>query len=477
MLRGKFMKKVISVILTLITAVSLLTIPTSAKSTVEQSTVATADILHRYIGADFKECTNTHFSAKKVGDWMCIYAKVAPLGKNDKETLDAAPSVLYSVSGYCGKEENIVIPSEINGEKVTRIVGFKAENTYKSVTVPKYVKEIFGVKDAGDGFGAYYYLSMFENDADVEEIKVNKENKNFTSGDGVLYTKDYKTLMYYPPKKKNKSFTLKANIKELPYIIFAKNKYLEKLSVSKNNSKFSSQNGVLYNKTKTELLFYPVGKKDGTFTIPSSVKTVSDYSFYAKEFDFAYGMNDNKYLKKLIVSENVKSFRSSVNENVKIYYKNLKLDAESISDTDINRDGPNETTHEIIPRVKTIYCFKDSKIHKAYKKWAPSTEIKFLSKPTKPGKALVKTVTFSNKKKAVKLTMKKQNCYGFKVYRYSSKTKSYNYIGYTHSSVYYDKTAKPGKTYSYKVRAYNKKNLIKTNGTFSKTCKIKVSHK
>lgn len=51
---------------------------------------------------------------------------------------------------------------------------------------------------------------------------------------------------------------------------------LENIYISKNNLSYSSLNGVLYNKEKTELIVYPEGKKDVKFIIPDSVKAIRD---------------------------------------------------------------------------------------------------------------------------------------------------------------------------------------------------------
>jgi hypothetical protein len=48
--------------------------------------------------------------------------------------------------------------------------------------------------------------------------------------------------------------------------------------VDESNTIYSSQDGVLYNKTKTVLIEYPGGKSGG-FTIPSSVTSIGDWAF------------------------------------------------------------------------------------------------------------------------------------------------------------------------------------------------------
>jgi len=51
------------------------------------------------------------------------------------------------------------------------------------------------------------------------------------------------------------------------------------INVDANNSTYSSQDGVLYNKTKTSLIWYPQGKTNTTFTIPDSVTSLENGAF------------------------------------------------------------------------------------------------------------------------------------------------------------------------------------------------------
>jgi hypothetical protein len=50
------------------------------------------------------------------------------------------------------------------------------------------------------------------------------------------------------------------------------------ITVDPSNPKLSSQNGVLYNKNKTEIIFCPI-TKTGSFTIPSTVKNIRENAF------------------------------------------------------------------------------------------------------------------------------------------------------------------------------------------------------
>jgi hypothetical protein len=54
---------------------------------------------------------------------------------------------------------------------------------------------------------------------------------------------------------------------------------LTEIIVDPANTAYSSQNGVLYNKAKTKLIQYPVGKTGVSFTIPNSVTVIGDSAF------------------------------------------------------------------------------------------------------------------------------------------------------------------------------------------------------
>ncbi len=54
---------------------------------------------------------------------------------------------------------------------------------------------------------------------------------------------------------------------------------LSEIIISDSNTKFSSENGVLFNKDKTKLIFYPPNKSDTSYVIPSTVKELSENAF------------------------------------------------------------------------------------------------------------------------------------------------------------------------------------------------------
>ena len=73
--------------------------------------------------------------------------------------------------------------------------------------------------------------------------------------------------------------TLPASLTSLGNGAFDNCAGLTSLNVAAGNSKFSSENGVLYDIDKTELLLYPMAKSDTNFTVPDSVTHIASYAF------------------------------------------------------------------------------------------------------------------------------------------------------------------------------------------------------
>lgn len=75
-----------------------------------------------------------------------------------------------------------------------------------------------------------------------------------------------------------KSVTIGDSLKNIYYNAFSGCKDLESFYVSEGNNNFSSLDGVLFNKDKSLLIRYPLGKK-GDYTIPDFVTSVGESAF------------------------------------------------------------------------------------------------------------------------------------------------------------------------------------------------------
>ena len=127
-----------------------------------------------------------------------------------------------------------------------------------------------------------------------------ENSKHFAVDNGVLYTKDMKALVCYPVAKegayvmpetvevikdgaffgsaKLSGITLSKKLSEIENGALSDIISLKKIECAEDNSFFTSNGGVLYNKNKTSLIVCPTGSV-GVFNIPAGVKTVGSYAF------------------------------------------------------------------------------------------------------------------------------------------------------------------------------------------------------
>ncbi len=81
------------------------------------------------------------------------------------------------------------------------------------------------------------------------------------------------------------SVTIPKTITRISLTSFTSRSGLENIIVSEDNPNFSSENGILFNKEKTEIIYYPRGKTDKSYTIPSTVDIIGRSSFEMSELE------------------------------------------------------------------------------------------------------------------------------------------------------------------------------------------------
>ena len=118
------------------------------------------------------------------------------------------------ITNYKGNDENVVIPEEINGVKVTEIIsGFK-NKTLVSITIPASIKySLFTINIACTNFEKYI---------------VDANNTVYEAIDGVLIEKVGR-LMSYPCGKKDKTYKVPDKVISVNMRAFDNNPYLEEI--------------------------------------------------------------------------------------------------------------------------------------------------------------------------------------------------------------------------------------------------------
>ena len=194
---------------------------------------------------------------------------------------------------------NIVIPDGVTTIKEN---AFYLWSNLKNVSIPTSVKSIG--RDAFDfsvcsKVNNGYYISNCLIGAD------NEINGNFTIKDGTRLVADSALRGI----ENLESITIPASVEiigDCALLNFSIDGKLKSITVSKANKNFSSENGVLFNKNKTELIYYPFGKEDTIYTVPSTVTKLAKVSF-----------NDCK-LSKLNLPDNLKYIDESAFQGISL---------------------------------------------------------------------------------------------------------------------------------------------------------------
>ena len=137
----------------------------------------------------------------------------------------------------------------------------------------------------------------------VNEIKLAEGNTAYKMIDDAIYTKDGKTLIYYPQRKNAESFSVPEGTVRIGDQVFWNNNFLKKLNipvsveeigsdilasvpleeitVAPGNTSFKVENGVLLTMDGKRLVLYPPEKKDASYNVPSSVEMIEVSAFSA----------------------------------------------------------------------------------------------------------------------------------------------------------------------------------------------------
>lgn len=247
-----------------------------------------------------------------------------------------------TITKYNGHAANVTIPSIIYGNKVTRIrySSFKENNNLMSVTIPNTVKEIGdsafadcyslstvtfsnSLKSIGDGAFKKTNLKKVTIPNSVTEIGVyafsgcenlssltlsNKLDRideycfeNCTSLTSVTLPNSVTEIGGYVFDRCSslKTASIGSGLKYCytqgdSRFIFSDCIALESITVSSSNNNYSSANGIMYDKKKTEILVYPQGKKDTSYTVPSTINNL-----------YRMSTNNNPYLKTITIPSSV----------------------------------------------------------------------------------------------------------------------------------------------------------------------------
>ncbi len=215
------------------------------------------------------------------------------------------------ITGFTGTADIAAIPADVAGIPVTSIGDISCDGSIGTLVIPSSVTVIS--------------RNAFDNITGLSAIQVDGDNTKYAAENGVLYNKDMTKLLVYPYAKADTAFTVPDSVTEITSEAFGSNTHLceltigngitsvtaselglgrkvavitlsasvtevdltsgkygnqfQNIHVSEENTVFSSENGVLFNKDKTELLLFPGKIETPSYAVLDSVKTIAPAAF------------------------------------------------------------------------------------------------------------------------------------------------------------------------------------------------------
>lgn len=209
-------------------------------------------------------------------------------------------STITGLSEDAYKSEEIEIPSNISGVEITSIGkgAFKDCDRIKKITLPETIKNIGdsafygcsglttinlprGIESIGEE--AFYncnQLTSINLPAGIDKIaaKTFKECRGLKE---IVFPSNILIIESESFYKCNGlvEINIPSTIKNIAIDAFSCCKNIEKFIVDANNINYSSFDGNLYDKNRSKLIWYSLGKKSSSYTIPEGVISIGQHAF------------------------------------------------------------------------------------------------------------------------------------------------------------------------------------------------------
>ena len=207
------------------------------------------------------------------------------------------------VTRYVGTDSYAIIPEEIDGKPVTKVNEFCFYNeddyngrnyTVKSIFISKNIRDFSNTlnNDEWRCLNRILYL---------ESINVDESNSVYSSDAGILFSKDFTSLIYYPICKTGEEYIVPEYVKEIGESAFSEVRDLHSL---KFNSFFEKMGDAAIFSGNIEEAEYPVYPKPSSRIILFSFCTeltkvyVSKDVKWMNEYDFMQSPNVTLYVYK-----------------------------------------------------------------------------------------------------------------------------------------------------------------------------------
>ncbi len=156
----------------------------------------------------------------------------------------------------------------------------------------------------------------------LQAVNVSKENTVYASKDGVLFTKDMKSIIIYPAAKTDEAFVIPKETDSLNLKDTFGNKYLKELEVEAGNTAYAAEAGLLYNKDKTTLLYVPAAQEKVEILVNASIDEMAFVN--ADKSKITIYAETNSPAHQYAVANNIAFVSTSECKHTKTEVKNAK---------------------------------------------------------------------------------------------------------------------------------------------------------
>ena len=214
-------------------------------------------------------------------------------------------SISVSKNNACYSSENGVL---FDKDK-RKLLYYPAGNTQKEYTIPDNVESLTSSWQNCSALTkvfipesvSYIDGDTFKECLNLTAIEVAENNPNYFSENGVLFQKIYQNnsdwiesaestsseysvqLMRYPVGNSRTEYTIPENVSYITSGAFAGCVHLKNIYVSENNTRYLSENGVLFSKDHEDYINleqYPAGKTETEYIVPDNViNIIPEYAF------------------------------------------------------------------------------------------------------------------------------------------------------------------------------------------------------
>lgn len=251
--------------------------------------------------------SNGEYKYYELENGIAIYGVDGVIEKKDytiPDYIDSKPVIKILSGVFSGREiDKITLPDTIQtiGESA-----FGGANFNCSIKLPESIKYIgkkafLGAVSPENEIVIPHSITIINEytfyESDFPSIKIGNNVKYIDSlsfsGSTIEDIIIPNSVKYINPKAFNgeilKSITFGDNVVNIEEFIF--NSFVEpnmkggycsypaEYNVNSSNKLYTSDDGVLFSKDKTKLIYYPVGKEDESYSIPDGVSEISDYAF------------------------------------------------------------------------------------------------------------------------------------------------------------------------------------------------------